>query len=157
MGTKDKSWIVALSFLALPWLCVEGRYGSSLPPWVLHEPWLPRAVGQGLMHGCLQEVPWEQLWNHSALVWCMRNKKIPFLHSLCSVLLLHSRSSQFFESHREHQSDLHSGHKQCMCWGSYVQGPKPKLIIKENCVRTNDVWILKNNYCLWDPPFHFVN
>lgn len=93
-------------WLWVSWHCLDQVWradmGAPLPPWALPEPWLPWAVGQGLIRGALQEVPWEQLWNHSVMVWSMRNTKIPFLHSLCSVLLLHLKSSQFF---REHQLD----------------------------------------------------
>ena len=51
------------------WRCLDyvwrGDMEAHLLARALREPWLPLAIGQGCIHGALQEVPWEQLGNRS--------------------------------------------------------------------------------------------
>lgn len=104
-----------MSTLAMPWLHVEGRRESSppslSPAWALASmgdgagmhPWCPPRgpLGAAGESQCALQ-PWSSL---ALLFWCMRNEKVPFLHSLFSVLLLYLTCSHFFETHVEKQSD----------------------------------------------------
>lgn len=64
-----QGWVLNSGSEWAPWQCLDyvwrGDMEAHLHPRALREPWLPWAMGQGWICGALQEVPWEQLGNHS--------------------------------------------------------------------------------------------